>query len=307
MSHRPLVSVGVPVYNEEAFVRQTLDSLLAQDYDNLEVVISDNASTDSTPVICEDIVKKDSRVRYFRAETNQGAIKNFNAAFHHSKGKYFMWAGAHDLWEPTFISQAVGLLESDPSVILCYPETMLIDTAGQRVMKVPDEMDTREMSSVRRYLKFISKVHWCNMIHGLIRSEAIKSSSMLRSVWGPDILLLAELSLRGEFAQIPEVLFYRRENRPGDHQKSDAESAKRYVKTLEGSGNENLEMPAPDLRRGLRDAVLKVVKESDLAFPTKLYAHIKTVVCYRVRYGVSFPGEFLVLNIMRVTHSLKEH
>jgi glycosyltransferase involved in cell wall biosynthesis len=301
----PLVSIGVPVYNEEKFVRETLDSLLSQDYENLEIVICDNASTDRTSEICKEAIKRDSRVRYFRAETNKGAIENFNSVFQHSKGEYFMWAGAHDLWDSKFISRAVALLQSDPSVILAYSETMLIDNEGRRVMKVPDEMDTRDMSSVSRYLKFISTVHWCNMIHGLIRRDAISNSNLLRSVWGPDLLFLAELSLQGEFAQIPEILFYRRENRPEDRGKTEDETSRRYMATLDGDKAQRVNVEVPDRWRGLRAAILGTVKESDLTFPVKLYAYLKTIVCFRIRYGVSFPGDFFVLNIMRVKHVLK--
>jgi len=303
----PLVSVGVPVFNEGSYVQETLDCLLSQDYENLELIISDNASTDGTSAICRAISNRDRRVRYLRAETNVGAIENFNNAFHHSKGTYFMWAGGHDLWDSSFISRAVGLLESDSAVILAYPETMLIDTAGRRVKKVPDEMDTRDMSSVDRYLKFISRVHWCNMIHGLFRSDVIRKSGMFRSVWGPDILLLAELSLRGEFAQIPEILFYRRENRPDDHQASDAESNQRYLATLEGANGKSLDDGISDKWASLRSAILTTVKDSELNLPDKLNAYLRTMICFRVRYGVPFPGDFLMLRFTRLSQALKPH
>jgi len=303
----PLVSVGVPIFNEESYIRQTLDSLLSQDYENLELIISDNASTDGTSAICQEISEKDRRVRYIRAETNEGAIKNFNNAFYHSSGTYFMWAGGHDLWASSFISRAVSLLESDSSVILAYPETMLIDAAGQKVRKVPDEMDTRDMASVDRYLKFISRVHWCNMIHGLFRSEVIRNSGMFRSVWGPDILLLAELSLRGEFAQIPEILFYRRENRPDEQRATEAESTKRYLATLEGVNGKAVDDQVLDKWTDLRAAILRTVKESELNLPDKLNAYVRTMICFRVRYGVPFPGDFLMLNVRRLSQALKAH
>ena len=218
-----------------------------------------------------------------------------------------MWAGAHDLWAPSFISRAVTLLESDSSVILAYPETMVIDAAGRKVKKAPDEMDTRDMSSVDRYLKFISRVDWCNMIHGLFRSDVIRNSGMFRSVWRPDILLLAELSLRGEFAQIPEILFYRREYRPDDQQTSEAESNKRYVATLEGVNGKPLDDKVADKWASLRNAILTTVKESELNLPDKLNAYLQTMICFRVRYGVPFPGDFLMLKVRRLSQALKAH
>jgi len=168
-------------------------------------------------------------------------------------------------------------------------------------------MDTRDMASVDRYLKFISRVHWCNMIHGLFRSEVIRNSGMFRSVWGPDILLLAELSLRGEFAQIPEILFYRRENRPDEQRATEAESTKRYLATLEGVNGKAVDDQVLDKWTDLRAAILRTVKESELNLPDKLNAYVRTMICFRVRYGVPFPGDFLMLNVRRLSQALKAH
>src|SRR3954452_21534224 len=104
---QPLVSIGLPVYNGEQFIRTALDSLLGQTYQPLELIICDNASTDQTAAICQEYLAKDQRVRYYRNPTNLGAVKNFNRAFELSSGIYFMWAADHDLREPTFVSRCV--------------------------------------------------------------------------------------------------------------------------------------------------------------------------------------------------------
>src|SRR3989442_7535435 len=143
MNEDPLVSIGVPVYNEERYLSFTLESLLAQDYRNLELIISDNASTDRTREICQEYVNRDGRVRYYRTETNVGAVKNFNSTFLHARGKYFMWVGAHDTWHSSFISRALSLIEADPRIVLVYSRTMLIDPDGHSLSITPDEMDTR--------------------------------------------------------------------------------------------------------------------------------------------------------------------
>ncbi|MEM4134638.1 MAG: glycosyltransferase, partial [Candidatus Micrarchaeia archaeon] len=77
----PLVSIGMPVYNGERFIRQALDSLLAQDYENFELIISDNASEDKTPEICLEYAARDKRIRYYRNEKNMGAAWNFKRVF----------------------------------------------------------------------------------------------------------------------------------------------------------------------------------------------------------------------------------
>lgn len=305
MAHEnPLVSIGVPVYNEERYLSLTLESLLAQDYRNLELIISDNASTDRTHEISQSFVNRDPRVRYFCAKTNAGAVKNFNSAFLHAKGEYFMWAGAHDLWHASFISGAVSLLEADPRVVLVYPRTMLIDSEGHPLTIASDEMDTRNLSSLNRYLKLIWKIHSCNMMHGLIRSEVISNSGMFRNVWGSDILLLAELSLVGGFAQLPEVLFYRRENRI---EQDETEWKQRYLTTLQGSYTpQQARASTQELFRQLRTGVLGAVKSSHLTYQQRVRACLQTMVCFRFRYGVSCPGGSLLVISKRITDRCKE-
>ena len=107
----PLVSIGLPVFNGEKSLAQALDALLKQDYTNLEIIISDNGSTDRTSEICGEYLKKDSRLKYHRSEENLGAIWNFNRVFELSSGKYFMWAAHDDLRKPSFVRACVKRME----------------------------------------------------------------------------------------------------------------------------------------------------------------------------------------------------
>ncbi len=91
----PTVNIGMPVYNAENYLQGALDSLLAQDYGDFDLLISDNASTDRTQEICLDYTARDRRVRYQRNGRNIGAADNFNRVLEPACGKYFMWA-AHD-------------------------------------------------------------------------------------------------------------------------------------------------------------------------------------------------------------------
>src|SRR4051812_44240337 len=101
--HTPLVSIGLPVYNGEKYIAEAIESLLSQDYTNIEIIISDNASTDNTPQICQQYQHKNPRIRYFRNDTNIGASNNFNRTFELSKGEFFMWAAYDDLRDQTYI------------------------------------------------------------------------------------------------------------------------------------------------------------------------------------------------------------
>jgi glycosyltransferase involved in cell wall biosynthesis len=294
----PLISIGLPVYNGEEFLRQTLDSLLGQEYENFELIISDNASVDGTAAICEDYQKRDQRVRYSRNATNVGATGNFNRAFELSSGEFFMWAGAHDLWHPSFISRCVDIVLNDQSVVLAYSRTMLVNLNGEPIEVAPDRIDTRGLSSLERYRHLIWNLKWCNLIHGLIRSSALKNTGMFRDLFGPDHLLLAELSLQGAFAQIPEPLFYRRINRPDED--ADIEAwKKRALQTLNPETSAKREgMSLMELFRELRNAHLRLLRKSQLGPAAKLRGIVATIKCYETNFGVKVPGDRVIRRLL---------
>src|SRR5207244_10480282 len=110
-SKMPRVSIGVPVYNGERYIAETLDSLLAQTFEDFELIISDNASHDRTEGICRAYAAKDSRIRYVRNSTNLGAARNYRLAVELSSGEYFRWANCDDLFAPTSLSRCVEVLD----------------------------------------------------------------------------------------------------------------------------------------------------------------------------------------------------
>ena len=117
--NQPLVSIGIPVYNGEERLSSALETVINQDYSNLEIIISDNASTDSTPKICENFARQDSRIKYFRSEVNHGSSWNFNRVFELSTGKYFTWAADDDLREESMIRECTSRMEKFPDSVLC--------------------------------------------------------------------------------------------------------------------------------------------------------------------------------------------
>ena len=117
---RTLVSVGIPVYNGERYIAEALDSVLAQDYPDLEIVISDNASTDQTRAICKKYARNDSRIRYRRNQQNLGASANFKQAAKLAQGEYFTWLAADDvLVQPDYLSTLAHYLDENPDIVLC--------------------------------------------------------------------------------------------------------------------------------------------------------------------------------------------
>lgn len=220
---KPLVSIGVPVHNEEAFLEETLQSILAQDYDSLEIIISDNASTDTTPEIAQRYARLDPRVRYYRNERNVGMVRNFNRVFELSSGEFFMWGGGHDLWSRNFVSGSVEEFQRSPDVVVCQGDVQCLDirktqdhvptneqgySAAEAFSKHVAHVDTRGVSAANRFRQVITNPSAFWVVCGLMRSKAVKKISPLAEVVGADFITLARLSLEGHFAYLPNITFY---------------------------------------------------------------------------------------------------
>ena len=203
----PLVSIGLPVFNGEKSLSQALETLLNQDYRNLEIIISDNGSTDRTPAICEEFLQKDARVKYYRSSENLGSNWNFNRVVELSSGKYFMWAAHDDLRDLTFVRVCIEKLEQFPKAVLCHTYTELfIQNRKERLCVTNlDSFDgvTDLVERYRETLKHFSTV----AIYGVYRLSAMKKTHMLAPSIASDIAFIQELSIYGNFVQVPQILF----------------------------------------------------------------------------------------------------
>lgn len=206
----PRVSVCVPVYNGEAFLSLALDSILAQTFDDYELIIADNASTDDTPKICRRYAERDPRIRYIRNETNIGANPNFNRLVGLARTPYFKLANADDLSHPDLLARCVSVLDRHPEVVLCYGRTTIIDSQGNRAKDYDDDLDLRWPSAPARFRAAVQRTTLVNVLQGVIRTDVLRQTSLLGSYPGADVLLLAALALRGQFYEVPERLFLRR-------------------------------------------------------------------------------------------------
>jgi glycosyltransferase involved in cell wall biosynthesis len=210
-SKYPRVSIGLPVYNGEKFLRSSLESLLSQNFTDFELIISDNASTDATPTICKEYAGKDPRIIYTRKDKNSGAVDNFNTVFELSRGEYFAWAADDDLYDPEFLRQCVEALDKEPDVILCYPKSKIIDEFDNVVKNHEEGLNMVSDSPSARFLQTFCNRRLGNPFYGLIRASVLRDKKrLLRDVIGFDFVLLAELSLLGKFREIPNYMYYRR-------------------------------------------------------------------------------------------------
>ncbi len=206
----PRVSVGLPVYNGERFLPETLDSILKQTFRDWELIISDNASTDHTRDICLEYAQRDRRVRYYRNDRNLGSAKNFNRTVELARGEYFKSASADDLCGPELLARSVPVLDTHHEVVLCYARTTLIDENGQHLGPYQDRLDLRSPKAVQRFRDALSRSRLINVLQGLTRLGPLRQTGLLGGYVGSDVVLVVELALHGQFHELPQWLFFRR-------------------------------------------------------------------------------------------------
>jgi glycosyltransferase involved in cell wall biosynthesis len=206
----PAVTIGVPVYNSEKYLAETLQAILTQTFTDFELVISDNASTDATEGICNDCARSDSRVRYVRQPRNIGAPRNYNALVALARGRYLKWSSSNDIIQPQFLAACVPLLETRADVVLVYPRTRYFDAASGNVRDHADNFDLQDDDAVERYKKCDQRLVTNNIMNGLIRLRALRASTLHGDYPSSDIALMSELALYGKFIEVAQPLFYRR-------------------------------------------------------------------------------------------------
>jgi glycosyltransferase involved in cell wall biosynthesis len=206
----PRVSVAVPVYNGEPFIGEALDSIAAQTFPDYEVIISDNASQDGTESICRAYAARDPRVRYLRNERNVGLARNFQQLVRLASGEYFKLANADDVSDPRLLSECVAVLDAHPEVVLCYGKSVLIDERSLPLRPYHDGLDLRDPRAVARFRAAAERAGLVNLLQGVMRTAALRRTGLLGTFTASDMVLVAELTLYGQFHELPEVLFYRR-------------------------------------------------------------------------------------------------
>jgi glycosyltransferase involved in cell wall biosynthesis len=206
----PRLSIGLPVYNGENFLEQSLDSLLAQTYGDFEVVISDNASTDGTADICKKYAARDSRVKYVRQEKNLGAAENYNFVFRESKTEFFKWATHDDLLAPTFLECCMEVLEVKDDVVLVFTLGQDIDENGNVIRTYPPRNDTDDLNQFQRYRSMVAGRQPVIPVFGVMRRETLAKTRLIGKYTGSDRPLIGEMALRGKIYEVPEYLFFYR-------------------------------------------------------------------------------------------------
>jgi glycosyltransferase involved in cell wall biosynthesis len=206
----PKVSIGLPVYNGEKYLEGCLDCLTGQTLRDIEIIISDNASTDRTQAICKAYAARDPRIRYHRQAMNIGAGPNYNEVLRLARAGYFKWAPYDDLISPEYVERCAAALDARPGDILAYGSTVVIDAGGKETERYADPIRIVQPAPSARLREYLAKVKLTTAIYGVIRIGTLRATGGLGLFVSSDLVLLGELALRGTFAELPDTYFYRR-------------------------------------------------------------------------------------------------
>ena len=204
----PLVSIGVPVYNGNSKknlfsidISESLKSILNQSYTNIEVIISDNASTDGTSEIIKNLCKNDSRVKYFRQSKVITSVENFRFVFNKSRGKYFKWNCHDDCISDNFIEKNLQFLENNSEFVFSSSPCFFDYDFNEKKNNLEFNFDLDTFNRIKYFHKISSFCH--SMFYGLIRKKSLdETTDFSKNYWAMDWIIVLELLLEGKFKTI---------------------------------------------------------------------------------------------------------
>jgi glycosyltransferase involved in cell wall biosynthesis len=212
-SSETLVTVGLPVYNGEPTVASAIRSVLDQQYERLELIISDNASNDGTEEICRELASSDARISYHRQPESIGLLNNFCYVLTRARGEYFKWLGDDDWIHPAFISRSAGVLGAEPSLVLVTTQQSYLDDDGSIRTSPYGGSALRSHRSIERFQEMLRLQNESPLLldplYALMRRTMIvpiRRANMLFE----DQIFAAKLALTGPFGHLDEVLSCRR-------------------------------------------------------------------------------------------------
>jgi glycosyltransferase involved in cell wall biosynthesis len=213
VSVSPPLTIGLPVYNGQNYLAESLESLLRQTYPHFQLIISDNASSDGTEEICRDYAARDSRIRYIRQPVNIGAAPNHNYLVQAARGKLFKWAAHDDLFAPKLVERCIEALDDRPELILAHAYMGIVDEHGKTLEIYDYRLATDSPRASERFRSLMFS-DGGDDFYGVIRTDVMRRIHPHNSYHNAGRKLVVEMSLYGPFYQVPEVMFWRREH-PG--------------------------------------------------------------------------------------------
>jgi glycosyltransferase involved in cell wall biosynthesis len=211
MTTSPRLTIGLPVYNGQKYVAESIEALLGQSFTDFELIISDNASTDDTGDICRGYEKQDRRVRYFCQPRNVGLAPNHNFVAEQAQGELFKWASNDDLYARELLERCINALDRYPDVVLAHSWTARVDDSGAVTKAFKYPLNTASPRAPERFRSLLFE-RGGDDDYGVMRTEVLRRTAMQESYHHADRTITAELSLYGRFYQVPDWLYFRRDH-----------------------------------------------------------------------------------------------
>lgn len=202
----PKLSIGIPTCNGGARIQRALDSIFLQKYDNLEIIISDNASTDNTHGVCADNTSIHPEITYFRQAKNIGLVPNFEFVRSRAKGKYFMWLSDDDVLAPGILHQCISYLEENPDFVLASGQ--IIYRAGMKIDYIERGFNFTSRVAILRLIQYYNKVVYGGMFHGIMRRD-VAASVPACNAFGNDFHFVASLAYVGKIRNFDYPGYYK--------------------------------------------------------------------------------------------------
>lgn len=210
------VFIGMPAYNGVRFIEKAINSLIAQSFEDWQLLISDDCSNDETGQVVQKFTKIDSRIIYYRQEKNIGMFPNFKFVLDKANGEYFMWVAHDDIREKDYLKVCVEKLENNKNLGFATTVLATIDSSGKTLV---EEKDLLKLSgrpgflSVARYVFQPEILGKCNLMYGLFRISVIRdvwTAYPQRHVWGQDYMFSLALISRFGIYVDERILFKKR-------------------------------------------------------------------------------------------------
>ena len=211
MNTTPRLSIGLPVYNGGRYLAKALDSLLGQSYQDFEIIIADNASTDDTSELCRDYESRDQRIRYFRQPRNIGSSPNHNFVVEVARGGLFKWASYDDLYGRELLERCVEALDEHPEVVLAHSWTANIDESDT-VFAAPEYALATDGATAPERFRSILFGSGGDDIYAVMRTSTLRRVLPQDSYHHAEHPIVAALSLHGPFHLVSDWLYFRRDH-----------------------------------------------------------------------------------------------
>lgn len=207
-----LVSIGLPVFNAGAGIADVVRSVLDLKHERIELVISDNASTDETEEVCRELARSDRRIAYHRQPENVGLLNNFISVADLARGEFFRWIGDDDRMEPAYATRCLEVFADDPRLILVTTQIAYqrddggVDSAAYEATKLGSDDPIERLTEM---LRLLNESHLLiDPLYGLFRRDVVTSLPRRNTV-KEDEVFATRLALAGPWGHVNEVLAHR--------------------------------------------------------------------------------------------------